>query len=224
MWLGFIPSDQVDALAAQIKAKQSKFYKGVANPAAQDLAQRVNSGFPLTSVANPTSGSGSGSGSVSGTGASDQVRRDAIIGVVSSLGAIAIIVLVVLLYHSMKRRKQLAHRRLSDPPGTESPSGGAPGRTAEVGVRPEGREFDRDSVGGSRRRSFYFAEDSLRGYEAEQEREREREAAWRASTLASSSVSGGAGPSTAAVLTNRRTVIAPGAISAPILRESSMNW
>ena len=232
MWLGFIPSDQVDALAAQIKAKQSKFYKGVPIAAAQDLAQRVNSGFPLRSVADPTVGSGSGSGSGPGTtGASAgdeaaQVRRDAIIGVVSSLGAIAIIVLVALVYHSMKRKKELAHRRLSDPPGGAVPSsGGAAGRVAEVGVRPDGREFDRDSVGGSRRRSFYFAEDSLRGFAAEQEREREREEAWRASTLASSSVSGGgAGPSAAAILTNRRTVIAPGAISAPILRESSMNW
>ena len=33
-----------------------------------------------------------------------------------------------------------------------------------AGVPEPGHEFDRDSVGGQRRRSFYYAEDSLRGY------------------------------------------------------------
>ena len=200
MWLGYIPSDLVDTLAAEIKAKQSAFYTGVPDTVAQALAAHVNTGFSITSVADPnlspgssTSSSGTGAGAVGSTSSEGKARQDAIIGVVSALGAIAVLVLVFLVYRSMKRRKQLAHRRLSDPPDVV------------VGTRPEGREFDQDSVGGARRRSFYYAEDSLRGYAGERNED--------------------VGPSAAVnpQVTQRRNVI-PAAISAPILRESSMNW
>jgi hypothetical protein len=55
-------------------------------------------------------------------------------------GAIAAFVLVFLLHRTMKRRRELAHRRLNDPPTGDM-----------MGYRPEGQEFDRDSVGGQRR-------------------------------------------------------------------------
>lgn len=204
MWLGYIPSDLVDTLAAEIKAKQSAFYTGVPDTVAQALAAHVNAGFAITSVADPnrspggSSSSSSGPGAVGSTSSEGRARQDAIIGVVSALGAIAILVLVFLVFRSMKRRKDLAHRRLSDPPDVV------------VGARPEGREFDQDSVGGARRRSFYYAEDSLRGYAGERNEDVV------------------VGPTAAAVaanpqMTQRRNVI-PAAISAPILRESSMNW
>lgn len=202
MWLGYIPSDMVDTLAAEIKAKQSAFYTGVPDTVAQALAAHVNTGFSITSVADPNLSPGSSSSSPGGVGpvgstsSEGKAREDAIIGVVSALGAIAVLVLVFLVYRSMRRRKELAHRRLSDPPDVV------------VGARPEGREFDQDSVGGARRRSFYFAEDSLRGYAGERNED--------------------VGPPAAAAavnpqITQRRNVI-PAAISAPILRESSMNW
>ena len=199
MWLGYIPSDLVDVLAAEIKAKQSKFYTGVPpGGVAADLADRVNSGFSLRSVAdnggtNTNTGSSTGGDGVTGaTSAESKTRQDAIIGVVSALGAIALLVLVFLVYRSMKRRQQLAHRRLSDPP-------------AAAEIRPQGTEFDQDSIGGARRRSFYFAEDSLRGYAGERQEEQEF-------------VVGGSGS-----MAQRRNVV-PATISAPILKESSMNW
>jgi len=199
MWLGYIPSDLVDALAAQIKAKQSKFYTGVSGVAA-DLAARVNPGFSLRSVADSggvNGGGNTGGGPTGATSDATKSRQDAIIGVVSALGAIALLVLVFLVYRTMKKKRQLAHRRLSDPPGMDA--------AAVAGVRPQGTEFDQDSVGGARRRSFYFAEDSLRGYEGERQ---EQDVA----------VSGA--PTT---MSQRRNVV-PATISAPILKESSMNW
>jgi hypothetical protein len=218
LWIGYIPTDQVDTLEAMIKAKQSKFYKGVPIEAAKQLAARVRSGWGIrgaVGVGDPGSSSGGGGssgGSGSNSGADQQkARRDAIVGVVSSLGAIAVLVLVVLIVHSVKRRRELAHRRLAD----RSSSVGSSGSSGEDvgGDAPGvsgGRDFDRDSVGAPRRRSFYFAEDSLRGWEAEQDRDRDlNEVGGRSPTMSQRRV----GP-----------VVVPGSISAPILRESSMNW
>ncbi|KAJ3562259.1 hypothetical protein NP233_g9687 [Leucocoprinus birnbaumii] len=208
-WLGYIPTSDVDSLAAQIKAKNSPFYNDVPNGVAKDLAERVVSGYDITSIPDPT-GSGSGGSSNNsnggGSGSSGKSRQDAIIGVVSALGAIALLVLVFLVYRSIKRRKALAHRRLSDPPDEV------------LGVRPEGRQFDQDSVGGARRRSFYYAEDSLRGYENQgnvneglmrdvsptmphtQEQQQQQ------------------------IMTQRRNMVNAGAISSPVLQGSTMNW
>lgn len=212
LYVAYIPSSQVDALEAMIKAKQSKFYTGLGVPAAQQLAATVMSGWQIvgevglggddgSTSTSTSSGGGSGNGSDALSGGSDAVRRDAIVGVVSSLGAIAVLVLVVLVVHSVKRKREMAHRRLTD---RGSDSSGGSGGLQQEGVQEGGREFDRDSVGGQRRRSFYFAEDSLRGWEAERELNEF-----------------GEGTTT---MTQRRTVILPGSISAPILRESSMNW
>ncbi|SRR6266550_1739246 len=194
IWLGYIPSIYVPTLAAQIKVRQSTFYTGVSNPVAQQLADQVNSAFSILSISvTGSSGSGSGSSS-SGSGSGSNARQDAIIGVVSALGGIALLVLAFLVYRSVMRRRELTHRRLSDPPqGAEV-----------VGVAPQGRDFDQDSVGGARRRSFYWAEDSLRA---------DRGDNFSAAQTGPSGVHG----------IVRRSVL-PGTISAPVLRESSMNW
>jgi len=184
LWLGYIPSNLVTTLAQEILAKQSKFYTAEADAVARDLAANVNSGFSILSVSDPNAGGPS-------SGSDGKSRQDAIIGVVSSLGGIAFIVLVFLAYRMMKSRRDLAHRRLSDPPDVGS-----------VGVRPEGQDFDQDSIGGARRRSFYYAEDSLRGL---QDSEPEQVA----------------GPS---VMTQRRAIVPGTPISAPILQENSLNW
>lgn len=191
IWLGYIPSVYVPTLAAQIKVRQSAFYTGVSNPVAQQLADQVNPAFSILSI-SVTGNTGSGSGSSgSGSGSGNNARQDAIIGVVSALGAIALLVLAFLVYRSVMRRRELTHRRLSDPP-----------QGAEVaGVAPQGRDFDQDSVGGARRRSFYWAEDSLRADN------------WSAAQTGPSGVHG----------IVRRSVM-PGTISAPVLQESSMNW
>ena len=185
LWLGYIPDPFVITLSQEILAKQSKFYTGDFDAVAHDLASYVNSGFNIISVSDPNSSG------TKGTSADDggKSRQDAIIGVVSSLGAIAFLFLVFLAYRVMKNRRELAHRRLSDPPDIGS-----------VGVRPEGQEFDQDSVGGARRRSFYYAEDSLRGFQESEQI---------------------TGPS---MMTQRRTIVPGTLISAPVLRESSLNW
>jgi len=205
-----------------IKAKQSKFYTAVPNEAARQLAQRVRTGWPLRGGVNLPDGSSSSGGSSGGPssggnggsgGSSNQqkARKDAIVGVVSSLGAIALLVLVVLIVHSVKRRRELAHRRLADQSSSVGSSGSD--HHGPQAVQSGGREFDRDSVGAPRRRSFYFAEDSLRGWEAEREPEREF------------NEFGGSGTSPVAGMSQRKVgpVVLPGSISAPILRESSMN-
>ncbi|KAG0704771.1 hypothetical protein DFH29DRAFT_981268 [Suillus ampliporus] len=187
IWEGYIPSDQVSTLASLISNKKSSFYTGQDGNIPTALAECVDPTLDLSSISGPTAGGSSSSSS------SSQVRQDAIIGVVTSLGAIALIILAIVAYRYYKRRKEIAHHRLSDP------DGGA------AGVRPEGQDFDRDSIGGQRRRSFYYAEDSLRGYQGVR---RDDEAHDRRVTP---------------VMRERR-ILNPGTISAPILRESSMNW
>ena len=102
-----------------------------------------------------------------------------------------------MIYRSFRRRRELAHHGLSDAIGVGMR--GAESGGYFTGQRPEGREFDEDSLGGQRRRSFYYAEDSLRAREEQ-----------------GSPESVGAGP----MMSQRRVV----PISAPVLTESSMNW
>ncbi|EIW59610.1 uncharacterized protein TRAVEDRAFT_121219, partial [Trametes versicolor FP-101664 SS1] len=158
MWLGWIPGQTVDDLAQQLKVTSSLFYTALPSPY-KDLAEHVVSSFPVTNAPGSTStdtNSGGSSGASSSASSSSKTREDAIIGVVSSLGAIALLILAFLVFRAVKQRRELAHRRLSD----------APGQNEFIGAPPEeDHEFDRDSVGGQRRRSFYYAADSLRGAE-----------------------------------------------------------
>lgn len=193
MYLAYIPSDDVSTLAAQIKVKSSQFYTGTSG-IAQQLAARVDSGFALNSVADPnagTDGGSSSSGGGSSSSASSKTRQDAIIGVVSALGAIALIILGVLVWRSYQRRKELGHRRLSDP-------------DQYAGARPDGQEFDRDSIGAPRRRSFYYAADAAAHSNPDDDHYDYR-----------SSPENG--------MRERRPVV-PGTISTPYLQQSSMNW
>ena len=96
---------------------------------------------------------GSNNGSTGSTSDDSHTRENAIIGVVSVLGGITLIVLGYLIYRAVKKRRELAYRRLSDPLANPF-----------IGEAPPNRNFDRDSIGGQRRRSFYFAEYSLRGF------------------------------------------------------------
>lgn len=192
MYLAYIPSDDVDTLAAEIKVKSSPFYTGTSG-IPQQLAARVDSGFALNSVADPNAGTDGGSSSNGGSSASSsssKTRQDAIIGVVSALGAIALLILGLLLWRSYQRRQELSHRRLSDP-------------DQYAGARPDGQQFDRDSIGAPRRRSFYYAADAA-GHTADDDHYDYR-----------SSPENG--------MRERRQIV-PGTISTPYLQQSSMNW
>ncbi|KAJ7202855.1 hypothetical protein GGX14DRAFT_399225 [Mycena pura] len=177
----------LNALAEQLRSRNSLFYNSP-NPVENQLAAHVVSAFALISVADPDVGNSNTGGRMR-----RQCTRIAVLvllfGVVSALGAIAVLVLLFLAYRAFKRRAELAHHRLSDAP--------------DVGARPPGREFDQDSVGGQRRRSFYFAEDSLRSGGAQDN------AAFEQSR-------------TSPNMMQRRNVM-PAAISTPILQQSSMN-
>ena len=154
-WLGYIPTPLVETLAAQIKVKTSLFYTGKSSPYS-DLASHVDPAFDIMTVTATTGipGSGGSNNDTSGGTSDDsRTRENAIIGVVSALGGVTLIVLGYLIYRAVQKRRELAHRRLSDPPANPF-----------VGEAPPNRNFDQDSIGGQRRRSFYFAEDSLRGF------------------------------------------------------------
>lgn len=164
----------------------------------KELAQQVDPAFAVDSIADPISQSGSnGSTSSDHTGSSasssSEVRRDAIIGVCSALGGIALCILIWLVVRNVKRRRETLHRRLSDP-------------AVINGARAPGTQFDQDSVGGQRRRSFYFAEDSLRGF---------------AQTTDDETYDHRVSP--AGGMRERRQIV-PSTISAPILRDNTLNW
>ncbi|KAG6333734.1 hypothetical protein ID866_5362 [Astraeus odoratus] len=185
IWQGYIPSDMVTTLASLISNQKSVFYTGQDEAISSELAACVDPSLALDAITGPAPG---GDSNTSSSSTGSDTRRDAVIGVVSSLGALALVIVAYVGYRTFKRHREAAHHRLSD----------------VVGVRPEGQEFDRDSVGEQRRRSFYYAEDSLRGYQ-------------------------GAHPEDdtydhhASQMRERRHVV-PAAISTPILRESTMNW
>ncbi|THU93673.1 hypothetical protein K435DRAFT_669818, partial [Dendrothele bispora CBS 962.96] len=152
-FLAYVPTNVTDTLRDEMKVKTSAFYSST-DPRASGLADRVVLGYDIFSVTPPSEDDTSDSAKndqqsdTSGSSKSSRTRQDAIIGVTVSLGAIAIIVLAYLVYRAWKRRQETLHKRLSD--------------AQDPGLRQAGRDFDQDSVGGQRRRSFYFAQDSLR--------------------------------------------------------------
>jgi len=207
--LFYIPSDRVSDLANQIKVASSQFYQ--APFPYYQLANQVDRAFALTSVPNPSAIPGSPE-STSSPG--DKSRRNTIIGVVSALGGLALIILGGLVFSGIKRSRELRHRRLSDP---NIPNDPYPDRA--------GREFDQDSVGGQRRRSFYFAEDSLRGQQqiVAQSTVPIVQAQTQYVVQPGSQIQHSHRISPESVR-ERRGPVVPGAISAPILTQSSLNW
>jgi hypothetical protein len=205
LFLVYIPNHQVPILQDQILVQGSPFYDGLPAPYSS-LAAHVNAGFSITSVQDPNAMPGT-SNAVTVHG--NKSRTDAIIGIVSVLGGLALIILGVLVFRSVKRSRDLRHRRLSDP---NMPNDPYPDRT--------GRDFDQDSIGGQRRRSFYFAEDSLRG---------QQQPAMPATQAQTHVLQPGSQTeynyrASPEAMRERRGPVVPGAISAPILTQSSLNW
>ncbi len=209
-YLAYITCDQVDVLANQIRVVTSPFYTHLADPY-KTLATHVNPAFPVSSIQDPNAVPGIPNSTSSGLNKS---RTNAIIGVVSTLGSLALIVLGLLIYRSVKRSRDSSHRRLSD---RNAPNDPYQDRT--------GRNFDQDSIGGQRRRSFYFAEDSLRGQQTVLQQTTVPVAQPQGQNVIQlgSQVENNyrTGPDG---MRERRTPVVPGAISAPILTQSSLNW
>lgn len=207
-YLFYLPSDQVPVLANQIKVLSSPFYN-VALPYRQ-ISMNVDAAFALTSVANPNVIPGSPSGATSG---GDKSRANTIIGVVSALGGLALIILGVLIFKGVKRSRELRHHRLPDP---NAPNNPYPDRT--------GRDFDQDSVGGQRRRSFYFAEDSLRGQQPAVQSAVPVEQAPIPYVVQPESQIQHSQRTSPESMRERRPPVVPASISAPVLTQSSLNW
>jgi hypothetical protein len=206
----YLPAAYVSVLASQIRTKSSAFYNNVSDPYKQ-ITQQVDPSFALTSVSNPDVIPGSQSAA---TSSGDNSRTKIIIGVVSGLGSIALIILGVLILNGVKHRRELRHRRLSDP---NAPNDPYPDRA--------GREFDQDSIGGQRRRSFYFAEDSLRGQQQTVEQSHvslvQATTQYVAQPGSQVQYSQRVSPES---MRERRAPVVPAAISAPVLTQSSLNW
>lgn len=207
-YLFYLPNDQVPVLANQLKVQSSPFYQ-VDFPFRQ-ISMNVDASFALTSIANPNVIPGSPSAA---TSHGDNSRTDTIIGVVSGLGGLALIILGVLVFNGVKRSRELRHRRLSDP---NVPNDPYPDRA--------GRDFDEDSIGGQRRRSFYFAEDSLRGQQtAEQSALPLAQAPTQYVVQPGPQIQYSQRTSPES-MRDRRPPVGPVSISAPVLTQSSLNW
>ena len=89
IYQAYIPEVDVSPLASLISDRQSVFYTGQSNTMATELAACVDPTFQLNAISGPAAG-GTSTSQTSSSGS--HVRQDAIIGVVSSLGAIAIII------------------------------------------------------------------------------------------------------------------------------------
>ncbi|KAH7336872.1 hypothetical protein B0J17DRAFT_695498 [Rhizoctonia solani] len=191
MFLAYIPSDQVDNLAAQLRAKQSPLYVSQTTTIPAQLASLLDPSLPVNAVSTGSSGTttpnsgGNGSSGSNGQASTeanqDRTRRDAIIGVCTAFGVVFAAVIGFFLFKKAQRKREQAHRPISP--------------MYEHARTPEERP-----------RSFFFAEDSLRGYQ-----------------------SGGAHAVTdeynyRQAPSHRRVPIQTSAISAPVLRESSLNW
>jgi len=208
-YLVYIPTDQVAVLANQIKVASSAFYTGLPPPYSS-LADQVDPSFSVDAVQDPNAVPGTTTSALTSSG--NKSRTEAIIGVASALGTLALVVLGLLIYRSVKRSRDLRHRRLTDP---DAPSP-YPDRT--------GRDFDQDSIGGQRRRSFYFAEDSLRGEQVVQQTAvpvAQSQGQHVMQPVSQVEYSYRTSPDG---VRERRAPVVTGAISAPILTQSSLSW
>lgn len=213
----------------------SLIYKQDGIPA--QIAAQLDPSFPLDSVSLSSTIVGTGVNGSAGSAdaaASAATRRDAIIGVCAAFGIILLAVVLWWAYKSYKRKQEKQHRRMTYTSGAMQQAGGY-GATAyqqppqhagyndagspvyavggfSSGV-PQDDPFDdpRGSTELERRRSFFYAEDSLRGYSVP----REEEPGITYTQMMRQQQ--GLDP-------KRRAPIQASAISAPILRESSLNW
>jgi len=243
LWLGFVPNAIVSTLIADLPVRNSPLYTAQQPGIAAQLAGLINPGFSPLSLpgSNPLSGNHKPNNSNGGSLSSNNLsRRNAIIGVCVAFGALGLLVIIWWLIRAIMRHQAAAHRPLDDggggygsmaqaqPLGVGSSAAATRAFSPDSGQQnpfasPPGSIERHDGVveaGGVQRRSFFFAEDELRGYE-DVHRETDSESPPPASGVGSGTTfySSHRPPST-----YRRGQITPGVISAPILRESSLNW
>lgn len=119
LWVGYVPTDVVPDLQAQIKAyPSSALYNQTGIPG--ELALQVDRSYPVLSNAAVATSSNSGANSASSSGGSSNGGglsdrdKDILIGVTVSVGGTLWLVLVVWVYRRMRRNaKADIHRRMS---------------------------------------------------------------------------------------------------------------
>ncbi|KZW01569.1 hypothetical protein EXIGLDRAFT_65935 [Exidia glandulosa HHB12029] len=212
----YIPDEKVSELSAQLKAPNSRFYVNQGNQVELALVAEVDPSYPLTSG---SSGAASGTGAGgnldgllgdSGSNAKDDSRKRAIIGVCAAIGGALALALAWWLYKYCQRSREMKHRRLSD---GQMAYGAGYGAVAAGPVPPAMQER-------GRRDSFFFAADSLRGYEDGTARMYEDETY----DHRSGSGHGHGGYVATGARSPQQGPIVPSHISAPILRENTLNW
>jgi hypothetical protein len=206
-YLAFIPTDLVPELQAQVTARNSGFYQNSSGPARQ-IANLVDPTYSITSVANGPNSPNVGSpppgvAPSSNLGTSNNTRRNAIIGVCATIGGIIFLIGLWFAFDKAKQRREQSHQRLVYGGDGDYNNYGA-ARAQSPQSPPYENPFQHEDDMAERRRSFFFAEDSLRGYVQERDEE---------PVFMHRSPSG-----------SRRGPIQTQAISNPILRESSLNW
>jgi hypothetical protein len=139
LFVAYIPTANVTNLANDITTPRSIFYTA-STGIPYSLAQHVDPSHPITSYVNPEAGNPAAASGGSGL---SKMNQNIVIGVVTALGGLALIIVAFLAWRAYKRRRD------------------AKAALIAAGGRPSQRSFDRDSQGSPRRRSFYFAEDSL---------------------------------------------------------------
>jgi len=221
----YMPSDRVDELQHQIMVPTSLFYTSQQNPITKTIVMYVDPTYPLTASsgsndANSPTGSRAGGnlGGLLGNEAEDDkdsARKRAIIGVCAAIGGVLLLGAIWWGYKNHQLKREQAHRRLSQNSDTQFAGAGGGGAYGAADYGGAGGMQER-----GRRDSFFFAVDSLRGYEDGRFDDSET---YDHRSLA---------PTTGGALSARTghaqgghgQPIQPGAISAPILRENTLNW
>ncbi|EJD50554.1 hypothetical protein AURDEDRAFT_112178 [Auricularia subglabra TFB-10046 SS5] len=210
----YIPDTHVDELAQQLRARNSAFYTQQANQVEHMLVAEVDPSYPLTAGGG---GAASGGNSplnplVNGdeSNGKDDARKRAIIGVCAAIGGAVALALAWWFYKYMQRSREMRHRRLSQNSdtnlGAAAMAGGAYGATGMMEER-------------GRRDSFFFAADSLRGYE-----DGGMAGGMAAARYEDDTYDHRAGVPAGGARSPQQGPIVPSHISAPILRENTLNW
>jgi len=210
LWEGFLKSDLVPTLQSYIISKRSPFYTNQPTPLLQTLVAQVDGSYPLSGglAGSANAGGTAASDNSAADGGSDNSRRNAIIGVCSAIGGALLIALLWWFFKHLQRTREQGHHRMSMYTGGPAPTMGLMNAAEAQNPFSDYGAVGVDQRG--RRNSFFFAEDSLRGFEAPREAQDETEGTFHRMS-----------PDMAQ---RQRAPIVPSHISAPILRESSLNW
>lgn len=128
MWVGLIKTELVSTLSAMIRTPTSEFYNS-GDPVAQAIAKNVVPAYNIATI-NGVSNEDGALTSTSGATVVDNSRRNAIIGVSTAFGLIALLVFAWWVVKTYRARQEGMHKRLSY---GNAPNYGAAGASVAAG-------------------------------------------------------------------------------------------